>query len=174
METHELRLMSLGDEIALENEDPIIFPPLLHAVRNAEIQCQRASILCQCAAKNDSLLDEDKAEVLNSLQNAKCALGTAKRDLSQFLAKIGSRKAKTYLSLSQKLQVSRKRSMALRRWMNKGILLPTDACYQALADKSAEFVSKSRQAASLLALMEEDAKTPIAPKEDLATVQEDV
>lgn len=156
--------MSLTAEAQHENEDPILFPPLIHDIRQAEIQAERAQLLCKLASTEASLAAEDKAEILNSLQSARGNLAEAKRALAQFLKQIGERKAHNYISLSKRLQASKKRSLIIRRWIAEGVLVPGDACYENITKRSADFVSKASKAASLLAVMEQEAKGKPAPE----------
>lgn len=148
----------MAEDMHHESKDPICFPPLLHRIRQAEIQVKRAEALSLLAGKSKDLTSQDKADVLDSLQSARGMKSDAQRDLQQFLKRVGPDKAKYYLSLASKLQSSRRRSLELRRWVREGVLLEGDPCYQNLMARSRAFVDKSTRAASLLAVIEQEAR----------------
>ena len=150
----ERRILDMTREIAHENEDPVNFPPLLRAVREAEIQTRRAEMLCKLAVEEVGISAQDKVEITNALQNARETKAQAQRNLKDFLKKIGDRKAKTYLGLAQMLQMVRKRSLVIRRWLATGLLLETDACYEAITKRSAELLARAQDAAPQMMVWE--------------------
>ena len=168
-------LLVSKENLALESTDPIIFPPLLHNIRQAELQVKRATLLTQAAEDCDELLDEDKADIHDSLQSALGAKSDAQRAFQTFLGTISKAQAQRYLSIAAKLQSSRKRSIAIRRWERQGIILETDPCYRSISARSEEYRKHARRAASLLALIEQKAESkqnPTAPSDPLETVRE--
>lgn len=167
------KLRDVSKQMEHEASDPICFPPLIHRIREAELQCKRAELLAELAENTSALTPEDKRDIIDSLQSARGVKSDAQRDLQSFLKSIGTHNAKRYLCLAQKLQQSRRRSIALRSWILQGILSPKDACYRVLEARSNAFVSKASDAAKLLAVMEIRAKAvPAAPSGPLAPVQE--
>lgn len=156
METTKLEVMmrQMVEDAKHEAEDPIVFPPLLHRIRLAEVQVKRAEALSVLAGKSEHLTSQDKADVLDSLQSARGLKSDAQRDLQDFLKAVGQERARYYLSIAQKLQSSRRRSIELRRWQREGLIIQTDPCYQNLEDRSIQFAKKATRAASLLAVME--------------------
>ena len=167
------KLRDVSKEMEHEASDPICFPPLIHRIREAELQCKRAELLAELAENTSALTPEDKSDITDSLQSARGVKSDAQRDLQSFLRSIGTHGAKKYLSLAQKLQQCRRRSIALRSWVSSGVLNPKDACFRTLRDRSEAFVSKADGAAKLLAVMEQKAKAvPAAPSGPLAPVQE--